>query len=368
MILLDGNNIAQKTFYGILGEMDRNGDLDKKNFVDEYEFHKKDLLNIYLFEVFNYITGLNKFKSTYGDIVIAFDTGNSWRRRFYPDYKNKRRKTEKEKDRNEKFISKLLYKYMQLVEKLLKDSGFHVLKVNYNETYGIEGDDVIATLVMNFCGDFDKHLISSVDVDFYQLLSVNVKQYHPIERRIIDTPSKRAVNQQLLEWYLKGQAKDSIPSIKQKTELSPDFIKWVKENHDLEINNSHLEKIETTHQYLNEEYKQFMFEFDEKEIADGKRKRQRNLDMYKATMFSAKNYKEFEENLDEMLDTNPRYRHNFKRNQKLVNFYKIPVPVQKKILDAYDNLEKKKFTNKIKLRKMFMKIGAGKVAELVDKF
>lgn len=368
MILLDGNNIAQKTFFSVLGELDKNGDIDKKNFVEEYEFHKKDLLNIYLYEVFNYITGLSNYKSTYGDILIAFDTSNSWRRRFYPDYKGKRREKEKEKDRNEKFISKLLYKYMQLVEKLLVDSGFFVLKVRYNETYGIEGDDVIATLVMNLCGDNDKHLISSVDIDFYQLLNKNVKQYHPIERKILDVPSKRAVNQQLLEWFLKGQSKDSIPSIKAKTELSEDFIKWVKENHDLEVTTAQIDKIETTHQYLNEEYKAVMFDLDEEEIEAGKRKRQRNLDMYKATMFSAKNYKEFEDNLEEMLDTNPRYRHNFKRNQILVDFYKIPKPVQKKILDAYESLEKPEFVNKIKIRKMFMKIGASRVAELVDKF
>lgn len=368
MILLDGNNITQKTFYSILGELDKNGDLDKKKFIDEYPHHKKDLLNMFVYGVFEYITNLNKYKSTYGEIVVAFDTKNSWRRRFYPDYKSKRRKTNREKDRNEKFISKLLHKYMDLIEYLLKNSGFKVVKTMYNSTYGIEGDDIIATLVMNMVGDGEKHLISSVDVDFYQLLSDHVKQYHPIENKILETPSKRAVNKQLLEWYLKGQSKDSIPSIKAKTELSEDFIKWVKENHDLEINNAQIDKIEKDHNYLNEEYMEFMFESDEREIEEGKRKRQRNLDMYKAPMFSAKNYKEFEDNLEEMLDTNPRYRHHYKRNKLLVNFYKIPKPVQAKILKEYENLEEVTFVNKIKIRKMFMKIGASKVVDLVDKF
>jgi len=110
MILLDGNNIAQKTFYSILGELDSNGDLDKKDFINEYPHHKKDLLNMYIYELFNYITNLNKYKSTYGEILITFDTKNSWRRRFYHEYKSKKRKTNQEKDRNDKLISKLLNK------------------------------------------------------------------------------------------------------------------------------------------------------------------------------------------------------------------------------------------------------------------
>ena len=111
-----------------------------------------------------------------------------------------------------------------------------------------------------------------------------------------------------------------------------------------------------------------MFKSDVKDIEEGKRKRQRNLDMYKSTMFSAKNYKEFEDNLEEMLDTNPRYRHNYKRNKLLVNFRKIPTPIQNKILKTYEGLGSKGFINKIKIRKMFLKMGATKVVDLVDKF
>ena len=346
-ILIDGNNLIQQSFYSTIRELHDNGDIDKDNLINDYKYIKDDFKAMFFYQVFNNILSMNKYKANYGNIVVALDSKNSWRRRFYPDYKSRRRN--KEKNDNEQFTSNLLYKFIEIIEKILSHTNIKVLKTMFNSKYGIEGDDIIAVLAM-YLQD-EKHIIYSIDVDFYQILNDRIKQYHPLERKIIDTPTKRAVDVKMKTFYLKGQAKDSVPSIKYQTELSTDFIKFVKKNYEIELRNDMIDKVIKNHKDIVNNYKE-----------------ETEKDIYKKSRFTEDNLKLFFDNLEEMLDTNKYYKHNYKRNLLLLSFYKIPESVKNKILEEYESLEDIKFLNKIKLRKLFLKAGATKVADMVDQF
>jgi 5'-3' exonuclease len=142
-----------------------------------------------------------KFGQEYGDIVIACDDRNYWRKQVYPYYKANRKKA---RDKSELDWTMIFESFNNIRSEIKEFFPYRVIQV---ET--AEADDIIATLVKNHANQ--KVMILSGDKDFVQLQKYpNVKQYDPVRKKSIshDNPSYY-----LFEHIMKGDSGDGIPNI-----------------------------------------------------------------------------------------------------------------------------------------------------------
>ena len=151
-----------------------------------------------------------KFAQEYGEMIIACDNTNYWRKKIFPYYKANRKKNIETSELDWKALFECLNK---IRSELKEYFPYRVLDVE-----SAEADDIISTLVSEFGSELntgEKILILSGDKDFIQLHKYsNVSQYDPTRKKWIkhDDPERF-----LQEHILKGDAGDGIPNI-----LSPD--------------------------------------------------------------------------------------------------------------------------------------------------
>ena len=145
-----------------------------------------------------------KFHDEYGEMVIACDNRNYWRKQYFPYYKANRKKSQESSELNWPAI----HECMNKIRTELKE--FFPYKVIDVES--AEADDIIATLVDEFSGfGGEPILILSGDKDFIQLhTSASVKQYDPVRKKWInhDNPTRY-----LIEHILKGDSGDGVPNV-----------------------------------------------------------------------------------------------------------------------------------------------------------
>lgn len=147
-----------------------------------------------------------KFAEEYGELVIACDNTNNWRKQFFPYYKANRKKSREASELDWKAIFDCLGK----IRAELKE--FFPYKVIDIET--AEADDIIGTLVGEFGSEInsgEKILILSADKDFIQLHKyANVKQYDPTRKKWVEHSDPVRY---LKEHILKGDSGDGVPNI-----------------------------------------------------------------------------------------------------------------------------------------------------------
>ena len=146
-----------------------------------------------------------KFADEYGEMVIACDNTNYWRKQKFPYYKANRKKAQEKSEMDWKSI----FECMNKIRSELKEYfPYRVIDIE-----SAEADDIISTLVRIHC--FEKILILSGDKDFIQLHTYgNVKQYDPTRKKWI---SHENPDRYLVEHILKGDSGDGVPNV-----LSPD--------------------------------------------------------------------------------------------------------------------------------------------------
>ena len=146
-----------------------------------------------------------KFKKDYGEVVLAIDSGNNWRRNYFPQYKANRRKGREESD----FDWGEAFRILHLVQEEIKENfPYKVIKIDE-----CEADDIIGTLVANTqeFGQYEDVMIVSSDHDFKQLQKYpNVKQFSPMMKKPVVEDNPR-VN--LIEKILTGDAGDGVPNV-----------------------------------------------------------------------------------------------------------------------------------------------------------
>lgn len=146
-----------------------------------------------------------KFKKDYGEVVLAIDSGNNWRRNYFPQYKANRRKGRDESD----FDWGEAFRILHMVQEEIKENfPYKVIKIDE-----CEADDIIGTIVANTqeFGQYEDVMIVSSDHDFKQLQKYpNVKQFSPLLKKAVveDNPK---IN--LIEKILTGDAGDGVPNV-----------------------------------------------------------------------------------------------------------------------------------------------------------
>lgn len=192
MIIIDLNQVMISNFMAQIGNH------------TNVEVEEGLLRHMILNSIRNY---MQKFKSEYGEVVIACDDRKYWRREVFPYYKANRKKNREQSEIDWTAV----FESLNTIRDELKT--FFPYRVIQAE--GAEADDVIGTLVQEFGDTNEKILILSGDKDFVQLQTyMNVKQYDPTRKRWIqhNNPSRF-----VKEHILRGDAGDGVPNF-----LSPD--------------------------------------------------------------------------------------------------------------------------------------------------
>lgn len=159
--------------------------------------------------VLNSLRGHNKkFRKEYGEMVIACDSKNVWRREVFPNYKAGRKANREKSDHDWNAIFTMLGNIRSEIKEFLP---YKVLEL---ET--AEADDIIAALVrriQNRVGPnhLKKVLILSGDKDFIQLHNEWVKQYNPVLNKYVGKDENPALY--IKEHILKGDRSDGVPNV-----------------------------------------------------------------------------------------------------------------------------------------------------------
>jgi len=151
--------------------------------------------------VLNSLRGHYKRFRDYGEMIIACDSGNVWRREVFPNYKASRKTTREKSGHDWPAIFEILTK---IKNELKEHMPYKVIEIDT-----AEADDIIAVLVKKYINQ--KILILSGDKDFIQLHNNRVKQYNPVLSKFVgqgETPSIY-----IKEHILKGDRSDGIPNV-----------------------------------------------------------------------------------------------------------------------------------------------------------
>jgi len=149
-----------------------------------------------------------KFRKEYGEMVIACDSKNVWRREIFPNYKAGRKANRAKSEHDWDAIFSMLHN--------IKDEIKTFLPYKVIEIETAEADDIIATLVkkqQRIVGPNHekKVLILSGDKDFIQLHNEYVKQYNPVLNKFVGKGEKPGIY--IKEHILKGDRSDGIPNV-----------------------------------------------------------------------------------------------------------------------------------------------------------
>lgn len=156
----------------------------------------------------------SKFKDQYGEMIIACDDKNYWRRQIYPYYKANRKKDRETSKLDWNAIFQSLNKIRDEIKEYFP---YRVIQIDT-----AEADDIIGTLCMKFgnelpIGSVDPILIISGDKDFRQLQKYsNVKQYDPVRKRWLDEKNPEAY---LKEHIMRGDKGDGVPNFLSKDDV-----------------------------------------------------------------------------------------------------------------------------------------------------
>ena len=146
-------------------------------------------------------SNLMKFKTQYGNLVIASDGYKYWRKDLFPNYKWKRRDQREKDDIDWNAVYASINKIRDEVRE-----WFPYPLINLPH---VEADDIIATLVFN---NKEPIMIVSSDQDFIQLqLAGTVNQYDPRQKKLIKHDHPRCY---MFEHIIRGDRGDGIPNIK----------------------------------------------------------------------------------------------------------------------------------------------------------
>ena len=222
-----------------------------------------------------------KYGQEYGEVIIACDGREYWRKDAFPNYKSMRKVNRDKSDLDWKFIFNTL---SEIREDLKQHFPYKVLHVDK-----AEADDVIAVLVKysqeheliqeGLFAEPQKVLIVSSDKDFIQLQkNKNVRQWSPMQKKYVEA-SQKDIDEYITTHIVKGDSGDGVPNI-----LSKDDV------------------------FINQE---------------------------RQKPFSKKRIMEF---MEKGIDAcrNEEEKRNYQRNIMLVNFDYIPKQVHSTIVEAYE--------------------------------
>jgi hypothetical protein len=184
MLLIDNNQIILANIF----QASKDGEPLNEDYI------RHTVLNTYR----KYRTDFRK----YGDLVICSDGTDYWRRKYFPYYKQNRRKQQEAKKDEWKAAFAVLDKIRNEVAEVFPYPSIRL--------QGAEADDIIYVLTKTYCQS-ENILIISNDKDFQQLqIFPNVQQYSPTTKEFLKCEDPRGV---LFEHIIGGDSSDGVPNM-----------------------------------------------------------------------------------------------------------------------------------------------------------
>lgn len=144
----------------------------------------------------------NRFFREYGEIVLACDSGNIWRKDEFPYYKMARKAKRQESTVD---WDRVYTAFHKILDEICESFPYKVIKVDR-----MEADDIIGTIIMN-TDESDKHMIVSSDKDLLQLQCYgNANNFSHAKKEIMTVEDTSCF---LMEHILRGDAGDGIPNV-----------------------------------------------------------------------------------------------------------------------------------------------------------
>ena len=151
-----------------------------------------------------------KYKNKYGELVLADDSYNVWRKDVFPHYKANRKKT---RDKDTKDWNQIFDCISVIREELKYNFPYKYIYISK-----CEADDIIGTLCEKY-GDTENIMIISGDKDFQQLQRYSkVRQFSPITKKDIKLTQEQAL-EYLNDHIISGDTGDGVPNC-----LSQDYV------------------------------------------------------------------------------------------------------------------------------------------------
>ena len=278
----------------------------------------------------------NKFQ---GELMLALDSRDNWRKDFYPEYKAYRLKKREESDIN---FEEYYVELDNLIEEIRAYFPYKIVKVDK-----AEADDIAGTICKKYGNERDIILVTS-DHDWAQTMAHGhkISMFDPIKKEMIfltddektflNTPSGD-ISKFTISHILKGDTGDNVPSLTGFTEFTDSFKSYLK------INDVYATEVKDFNTLKNKDA--LIDKFDVfKIIKSGKNKGKVTdvKDIYKTVGFGKVKISKAVESaisLAETLSSHPLYKEAFIRNNTLVNFDEVPENIQDEIIKSYQNAE-----------------------------
>jgi len=320
MTLIDFGHLSSRILHTAVSQV--NPKVDKST----GKFDTQEWSSMYVHLLFKNLSYLKmKFEQEYGELVICIDSKNNWRKLVYPDYKGKRKKS-----RDESKIDYESFYVLQdeIINEIRANFPFRVIEVDR-----AEADDIVGVLARTYA-PLEKTVVISSDKDFKQVIEYGCKLFDPINKVFINM-TKDELKEWKIDHILSGDDIDNIPNIKQGTEFTPEFRKFLADEG--------VYKDIPVEEFLELKISQHLFDkFDIYEvIPSGKLKGQfrDTKKIFKRIPFGDKGRYTFAKDLKGNLLENPMYLKHFKRNQELVLFDYIPQDITDTIIKDYNEAE-----------------------------
>jgi hypothetical protein len=162
-----------------------------------------------------------KYGGKYGQVVIACDGRQYWRREVFPYYKASRKKNRDKSDLNWKLIFDCLSEIRNDIKEYFPYRVIHLDRS--------EADDIIAVITewaqsnelieQGLETEPQPILIVSSDKDFKQLHSYHdVKQWSPMQKKFV-TSTKKEIQEYKIQHIVKGDVGDGIPNMMSRDDI-----------------------------------------------------------------------------------------------------------------------------------------------------
>ena len=144
-----------------------------------------------------------KYKNKYGELVLADDSYNVWRKDVFPHYKANSKKS---RDKDTKDWGQIFDCITVIREELKYNFPYKYIYISK-----CEADDIIGTLCEKY-GDTENIMIISGDKDFQQLQRYSkVRQFSPITKKDIKLTQEQAL-EYLNDHIISGDTGDGVPN------------------------------------------------------------------------------------------------------------------------------------------------------------
>lgn len=164
--------------------------------------------------IINTIRSYNlKFKAEYGDMVIACDGRNYWRKDYFPYYKANRSKNREESGMDWETIFRVMKELREDLHEFFPYKVIHLEKTEADDVIGVLADwSQTNDLKQSLFDETPKPLlILSGDGDFMQLQKYsNVRQYSPTLKRFMQTKNPEEF---LFDHIIRGDFGDGVPNV-----------------------------------------------------------------------------------------------------------------------------------------------------------